>query len=99
MELKDNSQKIRQDIQRRLAAGLNRGNEFLIDESASAAPVKSGNLRDNTEIVSEATPDNLTTTGASKAEYAAHVNRHIDPFWLQAWLRMKDQFGEFFRNG
>lgn len=97
-DLKDNSKDIRRIIQRNLVAGLNRGNEFLTTEAASAAPVKTGTLQEGTEVVDEATETNPVAVGASKATYAAAVNRHNTPFWSQAWIRMKAQMGEFFRG-
>jgi hypothetical protein len=104
MALTDNSEKVRQDIQRRLAAGLNRGNEFLINEARGEAPVKSGDLRDGTEIINEADGSNLTAVGASRMPYAATVNRgdsqrDAQPFWTNSWIRLKDGFGRFFTNG
>lgn len=96
MELIDHSKEVRQQIQQRLVAGLNRGNEFLIQEAQSAAPVSSGTLRDETEVVQEASESNPVAVGASKAPYARAVNRHREPFWTQAWIRMKSQFGSFF---
>ena len=104
MGLTDNSTKIRQDIQRRLAAGLNRGNEFLINEARSEAPVKSGDLRDGTEVIGEADTSNLTAVGASRMPYAAKVNRggaetDAQPFWTNSWIRLKDGFGRFFTSG
>jgi len=97
MEFIDHSKEVRQQIQQRLVAGLNRGNEFLITEAQGAAPVKSGELRDSTEVVQEASESSPSAIGASKAPYAHLVNRHNTPFWTQAWIRMKAQFGEFFK--
>lgn len=96
MELIDHSEKVRKEIQQRLVAGLNRGNSFMVENAQSAAPVRSGHLRDNTEIVQEANEANPVAIGASKAEYAAAVNRHNEPFWTQAWIRMKAELGGFF---
>jgi hypothetical protein len=98
MEFTDHSKEVRKQIQQRLVAGLNRGNQFLISEARDAAPVKSGDLRDNTEIVREASEGNAVAVGASKAPYARLVNLHVTPFWTQAWIRMKAQMGEFFRG-
>lgn len=100
-EFTDNSVAVRQAIQKKLVAGMNNANEFLIDEARAGAPVKSGNLRDNTEVVHEASEGNPVAIGASKMPYAAVVNRgdsnnDARPFWTVAWLRMKHGFGEFF---
>ena len=98
-DLQDNSEKVRQEIQRRLIAGLNKGNDFLIGEAKTSAPVgKTGMLRDNTEVVKEASAGHPVAVGASKMPYAAIVNRHDSPFWTAAWLRMKAQWGGFFRG-
>lgn len=98
MEFVDHSKEVRQQIQQQLVAGLNRGNQFLIEEAQAAAPVASGTLRDSTEIVQEASESSPAAIGASKAPYARAVNRHNTPFWTQAWIRMKSQMGEFFRG-
>jgi len=98
MEVIDHSKEVRKEIQQRLVAGLNRGNQFLIENAASAAPVKSGDLRDGTNVVRDASEDNPIAVGASKAPYAREVNRHNTPFWTQAWIRMKADFGSFFRG-
>ena len=97
MEFIDHSKEVRQQIQKQLVAGLNRGNKFLIEEAQAAAPVASGALRDNTEVVREASEGNTVAVGASKAPYARVINRHNTPFWTQAWIRMKDQWGSFFK--
>jgi len=99
MELIDHSKEVRQQIQRQLAAGLNRANRFMISEARAAAPVQSGELRDGTVIVQEASEGlSPMAVGASKAPYARLVNRHSTPFWTQAWIRMKAGFGGFFRG-
>ena len=98
MEFIDHSVKVCKDIQQRSVAGLNRANEFLINEAQAATPVKSGNLRDSTVVVKEASAENPVAVGASKAPYAAIVNRHNTPFWTQGWIRMKSDFGRFFRG-
>lgn len=98
MEFKDHSKEVRKQIQQRLVSGLNRGNEFLINEAQSAAPVQSGTLRDETQVIQEASESNPVAIGASKAPYARAVNRHNTPFWTQAWTRMKSELGSFFRG-
>lgn len=98
MHLTDNSIKVRKEIQQRLVAGLNRGNEFLINEAQGAAPVQSGALREGTTVISAASVGSEVAVGASKEPYARIVNRHNAPFWTQAWIRMKTDFGRFFRG-
>jgi len=96
MEFIDHSQEVRKKIQQRLVAGLNRGNQFLIGEAQAAAPVESGTLRDGTGVVQEASEGSTVAIGASRAPYARLVNRLNTPFWTQAWIRMKAQWGGFF---
>lgn len=98
MEITDNSEKVRKAIQQRLIAGMNNANRFVIEEAQGGAPVKSGNLRDNTEVVQEATEVSTVAVGASKADYAHAVNRHLTPFFTAAWIRMKAQYEGFFRG-
>lgn len=98
MEFIDHSNEVRKQIQQRLVAGLNRGNQFLISEAQAAAPVSSGALRGGTEVIHEASESAAMAIGASKVPYAAIINRHNTPFWTQAWIRMKAQFGGFFRG-
>lgn len=95
--LKDNSEKVRRTIQARLTHGLNNANEFLMAEAQAGAPVKSGELREGIDTVSEATPENPAAVGAARAPYSAVVNRRTS-FWLTAWLRMKDDYGRFFKQ-
>lgn len=98
MELTDHSKEVRQKIQQRLIGGLNNANRFVIEEAQTGAPVKSGNLRDSTEVVQEATEASPIAVGASKADYAHAVNRHNTPFFTAAWIRMKSQMESFFRG-
>lgn len=97
-ELKDNTEKFQRLHKQRMVNALNRANQFVVDEARGAAPVKTGELHDNTEVIQEASETSLIAAGASKMPYAAAVNRHNEPFWMQAWLRMKVQFGGFFRG-
>lgn len=102
-EFIDNSIQVRRQIQQQLAGGLNAGNEFMINTSRSGSPVKSGELRDSHEVIHEASESDLVAGGAAKAPYAATINRGsaskgAQPFWSQAWIRMKTNFGRFF-NG
>lgn len=96
MEVKDHSKEVRRKIQQRLIAGMNNANQFVIEEAQNGAPVKSGNLRDTTEVVREATEASPVAVGASKADYAHAVNRHNTPFFTGAWIRMKAQYKGFF---
>lgn len=96
MEVKDHSKEVRRKIQQRLVEGMNNANRFVIEEAQSGAPVKSGNLRDNTEVVREATEVSTVAVGASKPDYAHAVNRHNTPFFTAAWIRMKAQYKGFF---
>jgi hypothetical protein len=98
MEVKDHSKEVRRKIQQRLIGGMNNANRFVTEEAADGAPVKSGNLRDNTEVVREATEVSPVAVGASKADYAHSVNRHNTPFYTAAWLRMKAGYEGFFRG-
>lgn len=98
MEVKDNSKEVRRKIQQRLIAGMNNANQFVVEEAQSGAPVKSGNLRDETEVVQEASEARPVAVGASKADYAHAVNRHNTPFYTAAWIRMKAQYEGFFRG-
>ncbi len=98
MDLQDNSEMARQEIQRRLVAGLNRANRSMIEDAQAGAPVKSGNLRDNTEVTQEASAEDPIAMGASKALYARRVNRDDKPFWTVARLKMRDKFGSFFHG-
>lgn len=95
-ELKDRSEEVRQLIQQRLVGGLNNANSYMIGEAQAGAPVESGTLRDNTEIVKEASESSPIAIGASKAPYARRVNRDRTPFWTVAILKMKDRMGNFF---
>lgn len=97
-DLIDNSQRFLAMLDRRLANGLNQANDSMIKDTRSGAPVESGKMRDDTEVIREASPSSLEARGASKAEYAVYVNRHHTPFWTAAWIRMKARFGEFFRG-
>jgi hypothetical protein len=101
MQLTDNSEQIRKRIQQQLVGGLNNANEFLINEARTDAPVKSGDLRDGTQILTDASEADPVATGASKMPYAAKVNRgtsdtEAKPFWTNSWIRMKAQMGKFF---
>lgn len=97
-DLIDNSQRLLAMLDRRLANGLNRANESMIKDARSGAPAKSGKMRDDTEVIRDASPSSLEARGASKVEYAVYVNRHHAPFWTAAWIKMKARFGEFFRG-
>jgi len=96
-ELKDNSIQVRREIQRRLTGGLNRANEFLVDAARDGAPVESGHLREGIGVVTRATDQSPVAVGASQADYSAIVNKRVTPFWITAWLRMKNSFGGFFK--
>ncbi len=101
VDVVDNYDKVRREIQMRLIGGLNNANEFLIGAAQEDAPVASGALRDGIGVVSEATEGNPAAIGASRAPYSATVNRgsstrEAKPFWTSAWIRMKAQMGKFF---
>lgn len=89
-------------IMDRCVSGLNNANQFLISEARADAPVQSGRLRKGIEVVQEATTHNPVAIGAAKEPYSNEVNRgtsdtEAKPFWTNSWLRMKNQFGGFFR--
>ena len=99
----DNYDRVRREIQSRLVGGLNNANEFLIGRARDGAPVKSGDLRDGIEVISEATEASPQAISAAKQPYSALVNRgdhdrEAKPFWSTAWLQMKDQIPRFFRR-
>ena len=98
-DIKDNSKEVLKLINQRVIGGMNAANQFVVDEARAGAPVKSGNLRDNTEVVQDASEANPVAAGASKADYAHAVNRHNTPFYTAAWYRMKAQYGGFFKRG
>lgn len=86
----------------RTVAGINAANEFLIDEARDGAPVKSGDLRNGIEVISEATDSDPVAVGAAKEPYSAIINRgtaenDAQPFWTSGWIRMKTGFDRFFK--
>lgn len=96
-ELKDNSERVRREILSRTVAGLNDAQAGFIADAQGNAPVKSGELRESVEVVSEASLSSPTSTGAAKVPYAAIVNRNVDPFWSAAWIHLKARFGNYFK--
>lgn len=99
MTIQDNSKQFERLLSQRLIGGMNAANEFVIDEARGGAPVKSGDLRDGTEVIQVASQQNPVAAGASKMPYAHAVNRHNTPFFTTAWLVMKHKYAEFFRRG
>lgn len=86
----------------RCVDGLNNANGFLLESARDDAPVKSGKLRDGIEEVQAATVGNPVAIGAAKQPYSNEVNRGTNdtearPFWSTSWLRMKNQYGSFFK--
>lgn len=96
-ELKDNSERVRREILSRAVAGVNAAQSDFIAGVQNAAPVKSGELRESIEVISEASESSPVSTGAAKVPYAAIVNRNNDPFWSAAWIHLKARFGSYFK--
>lgn len=96
-ELIDRSAQVRREILSRTVASLNAAQAGFIADVQGNAPVKSGELRESIEVISEASADNPVTVGAAKVPYAAIVNRNNDPFWSAAWIHLKAKFGGYFK--
>jgi hypothetical protein len=96
-ELIDRSGQVRREILSGAVAGLNAAQAGFIEDAQGNAPVKSGELRESIQVVSEASVENPVTVGAAKAPYAAIVNRNNDPFWSAAWIHLKSKFGSYFK--
>lgn len=96
-ELIDRSEQVRREILSRSVAGLNAAQRDFIADAQNNAPVKSGDLRDSLEVVSEASESSPVSIGAAKVVYAAIVNRNNHPFWSAAWISLKAKFGSYFK--
>jgi HK97 gp10 family phage protein len=102
-ELTDRSVQVRRQIQARLIAGLNAGNQSLMSDAKDQAPIgKTRQLYNGIGIVKPATENDPVAVGASRAPYSRFVNRgtikmDARPFFTAAWIKMKSGFGSFFK--